>query len=212
MLFGFKQNKCKQEVYSKDETDTLLGGKSNELHNHDTKYISKDNVVIVNGLLTASEGTAEATFAFPEGFNSTNCVVLSFNAHHTSESSVLAYGYLEDSEAYVHGIVAHQITLNTDNTITVRIKNQVMSGSGAGTFEYKLVLMKLPEVDISGYEMGDINMDGQITQKDVDLASQYYLGTTAFSDKQFKLADMNNDGKISNLDIQAIRNKIESSN
>ena len=77
------------------------------------------------------------------------------------------------------------------------------------TYHYKLVLMKLPEVDITGFELGDINMNRQVTEADYNLMTGYIAGNNVFTDKQFKLADMNADGVINSADIALLVNKIQ---
>ena len=41
MIFGFSHNKGKHEVYTKEETNSLLGNKSNASHNHNSQYYTK---------------------------------------------------------------------------------------------------------------------------------------------------------------------------
>lgn len=153
--------------------------------------------------MTNGEGSIAADY--PQGFDENNSIILSFMCHHSSTNSTYAYGYAENSAAYVAGAVGHYITLGTNNKINIHIYNQVMSGSGSGDFNFKMVIMKLPELNIANYEKGDVNMDGEITQSDADMALGYYTGNTSLTDKQFKLADMNNDGKITPADSTLIQ-------
>ena len=43
-VFGFNKNKCKYDVYTKEETDTIANNKSDIAHNHDSRYYTRDEV------------------------------------------------------------------------------------------------------------------------------------------------------------------------
>lgn len=43
-LFGFKKNKCLDEVYSTEEIDAKLANKSDASHNHDERYYTETEV------------------------------------------------------------------------------------------------------------------------------------------------------------------------
>lgn len=102
------------------------------------------NIAIVTGTLTLADGYASGTINYPNGFNSSNCVVLSFMAHNTSAGNVMGYGYLEKSVGYTAGAIGHCVSMTRDN-INIHINNPTdgSHSSGTGTFAYKIVLMKV---------------------------------------------------------------------
>lgn len=55
---------------------------------------------------------------------------------------------------------------------------------------------------------GDVNLDGQITIKDITLIRYYLIGATPLSDTQLKNADVYPDGKVTAKDATIIRNYI----
>ena len=62
--------------------------------------------------------------------------------------------------------------------------------------------------DISDYESGDVNMDGEITQEDLTLIQSYILGTETLTGKQFKLADMNEDSIVDTADYIILKRQL----
>lgn len=57
------------------------------------------------------------------------------------------------------------------------------------------------------FELGDINMNGEIDASDVTLIKRAYFGTFALSDEQKKLADMNQNGDIDMTDYILAKRK-----
>lgn len=52
------------------------------------------------------------------------------------------------------------------------------------------------------YAYGDVNLDGEINQKDIDALTDYLAGDeSAISEEGLKYADLNEDGKIDNKDL-----------
>ncbi len=58
------------------------------------------------------------------------------------------------------------------------------------------------------YTLGDVDGDGIIASNDADLVKQYNMGEITFTSKQFKAADMNEDGEIGPSDYVILCNKI----
>ena len=102
------------------------------------------NIAILTGTLTLADGYASGTINYPNGFNSSNCVVLSFMAHNTSAGNVMGYGYVEKSVGYIAGAIGHCVSMKRDN-INIHINNPTdgSHSSGTDTFAYKIVLMKV---------------------------------------------------------------------
>lgn len=107
-------------------------------------YIPKTNIAIITGTLTMEKGKATSeTLSYPAGFSFSNCVVISFMATQHDYSNVRwAYGYHPMSKGYVGGAIGHMVQLKTDG-IVVDIVNPVDTTSGTGTFDYKVILLKV---------------------------------------------------------------------
>lgn len=74
----------------------------------------------------------------------------------------------------------------------------IQAGGGAS---WVTVATELPN---DMYQLGDVNMDGSITQDDAEEVMNYLGGSADFSSVQKVLADVNFDGKISMNDAMAI--------
>lgn len=57
----------------------------------------------------------------------------------------------------------------------------------------------------SSYELGDINMDGNLTVADITALQLYISGDIELSDEQFALADIDGNGKINVGDVTALQ-------
>lgn len=207
MVFGFGKNKSKHEVYTKKESDSI--------------FKSNDDIVVLTGYMTLQANTSEslendnATFTslaldFPKGFNKDNCVYLSFGGKFFNTRGYSYGSPLSISNAMVSGNTPKMISLGgnaeTDNAnkIVLQVGNYATS---VKEFYYKIVLMRI-NPDISNYELGDVNMDGKITQEDLTLVQNYLSGTGALTEKQLKLADLSEDGKIDSMDTYLLVKKI----
>lgn len=93
---------------------------------------------------------------------------------------------------------------NLRNKIQINVVSKMTS---AQTINYKIILMKT-DPDVSDFELGDMNMDGQVDQADYDLMLAFVQGNQTITDKQFKLGDMNSDGKIDSGDLNLLNQKI----
>ena len=61
---------------------------------------------------------------------------------------------------------------------------------------------KLPDYPIKDYILyGDVNEDGEITEEDATLLSNYLNNNTKISDQALKNADVNGDGKVNIIDL-----------
>ncbi len=59
------------------------------------------------------------------------------------------------------------------------------------------------------YLMGDVNLDGEITEEDSSLVMQISAGTASAMDLQRQLADLNEDGNITAVDARYVLQIIE---
>lgn len=108
-------------------------------------YKMKGDFAIITIQLTLANGTATGDVSYPSGFNSSNCVVLSFMAYnHSSSGTTGGYGYIETSVGYVAGAIGHRVSLR-DSVISFSINNPTDGAHDAGTATYtcKAVLMKI---------------------------------------------------------------------
>ena len=60
----------------------------------------------------------------------------------------------------------------------------------------------------TGYKLGDVNNDGNITASDYVLIKNNIMGTTTLNDKAKSAADVNKDGSISASDYVLVKNYI----
>ena len=108
-------------------------------------YKLKGDFAIITTQLTLANGSATGDVAYPSGFSSSNCVVLSFMAlNHSASGTTGGYGYIETSVGYVAGAIGHRVSLR-DSAITFSINNPTDGSHDAGTATYtcKAVLMKI---------------------------------------------------------------------
>ena len=197
------------EVLGNMETDTLKDSNGN-------RYFNEGNICVLvgNKTLSANSDSSGLPYAqttwnieYPTGFSKNNCIVLAFQGSLETNLRVGAYGTGPvTSTNAVRATLPRTVAL-WDDLINLDCWNPAYSEK---TYHYKLVLMKLPEADITGYELGDINMDHQLNQSDLDLMQEYQRENIAFTDKQFKLADMDGNGKIDSGDTYDLIEKINS--
>lgn len=111
------------------------------------------NISVLTGTINATAASSGDSHSFntvkinfPQGFNSDNCVVLSWYVHRQTSSG--AYGKAfgcttaSDSRTWLRGGYPSMITFNfqNDNKITFTLENPITS---ATNFDYKIVLMKI---------------------------------------------------------------------
>lgn len=167
-----------------------------------SKVIYRDNFAIIQGTLKSGQATISP---FPQGFTLNNTIILSIMTQNTDNTN-WAIGSTFDTAGYVSGSLPIRAYMQT-NGIVIQAKNvnltkdeSVYVGTVSKDFNFKLVLMKLPDISDTEYTLGDVNEDGQITQADLTLVQNYIQGTQALTDKQLKAADVNKDGSINTGD------------
>ena len=56
----------------------------------------------------------------------------------------------------------------------------------------------------SNYELGDVNMDGNVTAADALLVIRYAMGLTDLTETQLALADLNGNGTVNTEDASLV--------
>ena len=74
-----------------------------------------------------------------------------------------------------------------------------------------LALASLPVLGVSAeettYALGDVDMDGVVTNDDATMISRYVLGYITLKEEQLKLADVNEDGVVDLTDVTKLYNE-----
>ena len=188
-------------------------GNADKLGNKDAReYITNDKFVTIIGTIEMPEANSEqlgssASFKYPEGFNGSNCVIISLMSHNSihpdwwnTRTSADGVGYAAGSQDLRAALKPNEFTVWSTKASTAQSRNDVT---------FKITLMKLPELlEGTDYKLGDVNGDGKITQEDADLVNKFYVGTIALTDRQVKAADVNKDGKVTPADATKIQQYI----
>ena len=72
----------------------------------------------------------------------------------------------------------------------------------------KVVISKRVLYEDTGYQLGDVNMDGFVNINDVDYMSNGMVNEKTFSDTQITLGDFNKNGKLNALDCSILKSII----
>ena len=72
----------------------------------------------------------------------------------------------------------------------------------------KVVIRKKVTFEDTGYQLGDVNMDGIVNNSDVELLRKFLLDTSIFNDLQKKLSDVNLDGTLDGRDVTQLRKSL----
>lgn len=186
-----------------DITDT-----NNNVTDLSNSAMLKENFALITGTITAgAQSQGNTSVSYPTGFTKDNCVIISIMGRRSDASSSLGFATpveYDRSLGYSLGSGGLHAVLYEDN-ISVRWWNMATDSK---TSTFKLVLMKTDFDDISDYELGDINMDGEVTQADHTLLQNYLNGSGSLTGKQYKLADMNEDGVLNSADLLLLQQKI----
>ena len=102
-------------------------------------------------------------------------------------------------------------TGSLDSTVKIKLKEDASftpSGDYSSyarlTSKYanhlKVVIRKKVTFEDTGYQLGDVNMDGIVNTTDANLILDYTIGNVTFSDLQKKLADIDSDSGIDSTD------------
>lgn len=191
------------DVYTKAEVDELL-----------ESYASKSNNEVSYSEVVTLTSTVELNgiqIPYPEGFNKSNCILTSWKEHLTNIST--GTGLIRQNFGFYDSLGGAFFTIHYENDYVLLFPVYDTSFYDAYTIQIEALFTKL-EVDVSEYTLGDVNMDGELTQDDLTLIYNYASpsikgGLTA---KQFKLADMNYDGKVTTMDYVILNNIINNNN
>ena len=94
-----------------------------------------------------------------------------------------------------------------DSTVKIKLKEDATYTPTGDYSSYTRLSLKYPEhlkvairkrvlYQDTGYQLGDVNMDGIVNETDAELISGYFTGNNNFSSVQIKLADVTKDGNI----------------
>ena len=134
------------------------------------------------------------------------------------------YPYENDSEAlnttpYIFKV---ENTGSLDSTVKIKLKEDATFTPSGDYSDYarltskyashlKVAIRKKVLYDDTGYQLGDVNMDGIINLKDVNLIINSLSGIVTLTDEQKILADFNEDGEISYLDALGLNDTLTGS-
>lgn len=103
---------------------------SEELGNW-VKIMGSNDIAVVSGQITLSNGKGSATVNYPAGFNKNNSIVISLAIQILED-----YDYFENQSTHVLGARLR------DNGITFQVASMINAGS-SGTKNFKVGLMKI---------------------------------------------------------------------
>ncbi len=98
-----------------------------------------------------------------------------------------------------------------DSTVKIKLKEDATYTPTGDYSSYTRLSLKYPEhlkvairkrvlYQDTGYQLGDVNMDGIVNETDAYLILDYIIGNVTFSDLQKKLADIDSDSGIDSTD------------
>lgn len=181
------------------------------------KTITNGDFAVIKGVINTTAATSSTTvfnsmqIDFPAGFNSNNCVVISWGIHHKTEEEGVygkAFGYTNpsDSRTWLRGAVASMVTLDHqgNNKITFTLETPFTQ---AYTYEFEIVLMKIakPEVTL----LGDANCDGVVNSADATLIQNYVQGKASLNLQGFVNADVTKDGDVKSSDYLKVKDYVD---
>lgn len=185
-------------------------------------YVLNNNIVTIYGKLIVQpeeDGSTDyfrgyADIEYPDGFNKNNTSIISIgigNDNFTQyKYSFETLSSIQTPLSIIRTAFGRNITLKDENMQLAVYYNYTASAQPVSyTLPYKITLIRDRDVDVSVYQLGDVNMDGQITQEDADLVLAYDVGNASLTDKQLKLADVNGDGTVDTLDALAIQKMLK---
>ena len=102
-------------------------------------------------------------------------------------------------------------TGSLDSTVKIKLKEDATYTPTGDYSSYTRLSLKYPEhlkvairkkvtFEDTGYQLGDVNLDGIVNKTDADLILAYCAKITTFTDLQKKLADINSDTRVNTYD------------
>ena len=182
-------------------------------------YVLRNNIVVLNGITNIhvdadSSLSHQFNLNYPSGFNKNNTIVLAFGSRRADNEALgFSFGTLSVStaSALISTSMGKKVTLKEDDMLCSMYFNYNGASHNAYDyeFEYKIVLMKLPELTEGvDYTLGDVNGDGRINSDDFDLVNSYMEGSSSLTRQQLEAADINKDGKIDAMDTYKLQQYI----
>ena len=204
-------------IYSqiKSECQTIIKQIKQELASVEdgSAYVLKNNLVTIIGTITMPEANSSllsgtVDIDYPDTFNNNNCIVISLMSHNTMHTDWWStVSNSKNSSSMLIGSGDLCARLKSDK-ITVSA-NKVANEEDRKDITFKITLMKLPKlIEGTDYILGDLNGDSKIDNKDFELIKNYLQGKVALTEKQFKAADINKDGKIDAMDSYKLQQYI----
>ena len=106
-----------------------------------------------------------------------------------------------------------------DSTVKIKLKEDATYTPTGDYSSYTRLSLKYPEhlkvvirkkvtFEDTGYQLGDVNMDGIVNNSDVELLRKFLLDTSIFNDLQKKLSDVNLDGTLDGRDVTQLRRSL----
>ena len=110
-------------------------------------------------------------------------------------------------------------TGSLDSTVKIKLKEDATYTPTGDYSSYTRLSLKYPEhlkvviskrvlYEDTGYQLGDVNMDGIVNNNDVELLRKFLLDTSIFNDLQKKLSDVNLDGTLDGRDVTQLRRSL----
>ncbi len=206
MTYGFNENKEKISVWNEEYVNNVF-----------QRIIYKDDMAVIYGRFNTPEANSQelggsATINYPFGFNAHNSCVLSImgknatlnsSASDSNNINIWATPIKASSVGYVLGSGDLRVLMHENNMNVFYTKSDTHEPSTIVNF--RLVLMKLPVINVTGMYKGDVNEDGVVDSTDHDIVKAYLDGTGTLTDKQYKIADCNGDGNIDSADLLKIQ-------
>lgn len=180
-----------------------------------SRPVYNENFAIVTGKIEMPEAgsgnlTGVAQVDYPEGFNKDNCSVISIMGHSARENQSNNW-YTPaalDAAGSIIGTAGMYVSCGAEY-ISVRSEKLADSASRSDV-SFKVILMKLPNGNQAG-RLGDVNLDGEITEADKILMPDFIVNGGALTFDQYANADCdpNRDGKINSGDTLQITKYLE---
>lgn len=173
-----------------------------------SRPVYNENFAIVKGTIITPEANSgnwfgETQINYPEGFTQNNCIVISIMSTLLGNDNWKTPGASGRAVEATGGNYSSTAILGDDN-ITARVF-KISDGEGTKRIEIKIVLMKLPTGNDAPL-LGDVNLDGEITEADKILIPDFIVNGGALTFDQYANADCdpNRDGKINSGDTLQI--------
>ena len=111
-------------------------------------------------------------------------------------------------------------TGSLDSTVKIKLKEDISFTTSGNYSDYarltskyanhlKVVIRKKVTFEDTGYQLGDVNMDGIVNLNDKNLISEYDVGKIEFSKLQQQLGDLNSNSSVDSADAVYLLNLLK---